>query len=67
MKDYIYPFYKLHDNRVHSPFNVMVVIRCEGPIIWVVFDERFGLGSHDEVDVEVDGLLNKQTEYLYKL
>lgn len=33
----------------------------------MVFDLGFGLGSHDEVDVEVDGLLNKQNEYLYKL
>ena len=41
------PFNKLHDDRVHGAFNVMVMIGGEGPIVWVVFYLGFCLGSHD--------------------
>lgn len=45
----IYPSDKLHDDRVHGTFNVVVMIGCEGPVVRVVFDLRFRLGRHAQV------------------
>lgn len=63
-----YPFDKLHDDRVDGTFNVVVMIGCEGPVIWVVFDLGFCLGSHDgNLDIEANSPSNSKTEYLWRL
>ena len=57
-----YPFNKLHDNRVHGTFNMMMMIRGEGPVVWVVFDWGFCLSTHDRIlDVEAGGILLRVT------
>lgn len=40
-----YPFDKLHNDRVHGTFNMMVNFGGEGPVVRVVFDVRFCLGT----------------------
>ena len=64
MSGNVYPFDKLHNNRVYGTLNVMVMIGCEGPVVWVVFDLGFCLGSHhNRLDIEAGSLLNNSTEY----
>lgn len=36
-----YPFNKLHDDRVHGTFDMMLMIGGEGPVVWTVFDLGF--------------------------
>ena len=60
----VYPFDKLHNDRVHGTLNVMVMIGCKGPVVWVVFDLGFCLGSHrDCLDIKACSLLNNKAEY----
>ncbi len=42
-----YPFDKLHNDRVHGPFDMMMKLGGEGPVVRVVFDVGFCLGRHD--------------------
>lgn len=63
-----YPFDKLHDDRLHSTLNVVVMMGCGRPVVWVVFDLGFRLGSHGKcLDIEAGSLLNNKTEYRYSM
>ena len=44
-----YPSDKLHNDRVHGTFNVMMELGGEGPVIRMMFDLGFRLGSHDKI------------------
>ncbi len=44
-----YPLNKLHNDRVHGTFNMMMMLGGEGPVVRVMFDVGFCLGSHDQI------------------
>lgn len=46
---------------MHSTLNMMVMIGGEGPVVWMVFDLGFCLGSHDwTLDIEAGSCFSKQ-------
>ena len=58
-----YPSDKLHNDRVHGTFNVMMELGGEGPVIRMMFDLGFCLSSHDKVsDVKVSTMFIKKME-----
>lgn len=58
-----YPFDKLHNDRVHGTFNMMMSFGGEGPVVRVVFDGGFCLESHDKVlDIGADTVFIKKIE-----
>ena len=45
----MYPLDKLHDDRMKGTVNVMVMVRRERPIVWMVSDMEIRMCSHDSV------------------